>query len=125
MINFKFFLLVFVMMIAKPVWAGWEQVSQSSGDVFFIEPTTIKKDGIFRKVWGLIDLAKPIMGHSSRKYLQEYDCKNETTRILTITAFSKQMGNGDAVGTESVTSKWEYIIPDSVDAALLKRVCRN
>ena len=56
----KPFFFSLVMLIASPAWAGWEEVTRgsSSGNVFYIDPATIRKEGNRRKVWAITDLNK-------------------------------------------------------------------
>jgi len=123
----KTYLVLFFMLISSPVWATWEEVVTGvSGDVAYIDPATIKKEGSIRRVWGLTDLANPTSeGVLSRRYLREIDCKNERTRILTISAHSKSMGDGVTLGINPEVQSWSYIAPETVMAFIQKRVCAN
>lgn len=120
-------LITLLIFISAPVWAAWEEVVTGvSGDVAYIDPATIKKDGNIRRVWGLTDLANPTSeGILSRRYLREIDCKNERTRILTISGHSKAMGDGVTLGINAEVQSWNYIAPETVMSFIQKRVCSN
>jgi len=120
-------LITLLIFISAPVWAAWEEVVTGvSGDVAYIDPATIKKDGSIRRVWGLTDLANPTSeGILSRRYLREIDCKNERTRILTISGHSKAMGDGVTLGINAEAQSWNYIAPETVMSFIQKRVCSN
>jgi len=121
------YLLGLVMLIASPAWAEWVEVTRSvNGNVIYIDPATIRKEGNRRKVWGITDLSKVgTSGEMSRKYRKEYDCKDERSRILTIAIYSQAMGDGDVKGNDNIASEWQEIAPETVDESVLKRVCRN
>lgn len=54
-------LLALVMLIASPVWANWTLVTDNdSGTKFYIDYSTIRKDGNLRKVWEVTDFKNPI-----------------------------------------------------------------
>jgi hypothetical protein len=120
-------LITLLIFISAPVWAAWEEVVTGvSGDVAYIDPATIKKDGSIRRFWGLTDLANPTSeGILSRRYLREIDCKNERTRILTISGHSKAMGDGVTLGINAEVQSWNYIAPETVMSFIQKRVCSN
>jgi len=123
----KPFFFSLLMLIASPAWAEWVEVTRGvNGNVIYIDPATIRKEGNRRKFWGITDLSKVgTSGELSRKYRKEYDCKDERSRILTITIYSQAMGDGDVKGTDNIVSEWQEIAPETLDEAVLKRVCRN
>lgn len=122
----KPFFFSLVMLIASPAWAGWEEVTRgsSSGNVFYIDPATIRKEGNRRKVWAITDLNKAgSLGELSRKIRKEFDCKDERYRFLSISAHSKSMGSGDVLRVDNTVSEWQEVAPETVDEVYLNRVC--
>jgi hypothetical protein len=85
--------------IANPVAADWIKVEATSdGDVYYIDLTTIRKQGSRRKVWELIDLSEPgPKGERSMRIYSEYDCKDTTKRILTFSEHSSSKANGRVI----------------------------
>jgi len=126
--NFKFCLLVFVM-IASPAWAGWEHVAQEEdGARFLIDYETIRKDANMVKFWQLVNYQAPqILGelkYLSTRSRQEYDCKQERRRGLTFTAFDTWNANGKVIFTLDETGKWQEIPPETVVWEIMKKVCK-
>jgi len=119
------YLLVLVMLVALPVSADWRQVAKSvSGNVFYVDPATIRKEGNKRKVWGLTNIANPdASGIFSRKQRKEFDCAEERYRALSIIHYSKPMGDGVVLLADDRIGQWLEIAPDTVDEELLKLVC--
>ena len=126
--NFKFCLLVFVM-IASPAWAGWEHVAGNIDGVrFLIDYETIRKDGNNVKFWQLVNYPKPEtigeVTYLSTRSRQEYDCKQEQRRVLTLTAFDNLNAGGKAVAKEEEPEKWSEIPPKTVVWEIMKKVCK-
>lgn len=125
MMNFKSCLLAFVMMVASPAWAEWTFVAKSvEGDSFFIDFENLRKEGNIRKVWQKVELTKENkFKWLSLRYRNEYDCKNETISILSLTAFSEKNLVGERLWNGNKISEKDDIAPDSVDWSILKKVC--
>ena len=127
--NFKHCLLAFVMLIAPPAWADWEFVSKGeSGNEFFIDYQTIRKDGNRIKVWQLTNFATPLRpkGLEIYSFLSRYeiDCKQEQTRVLTIRAYPRPNANGTLVLAEDVVGNWYDIAPKTVEWEINHSVCK-
>lgn len=119
------YLFSLLILIASPAWAGWVELTRGeSGNVFYIDPATIRKDGNRRKVWTITGLNKVgSLGELSRKYRMEFDCKEERSRFLSISAHSKPMGAGDVLVIDNFIGEWQEVAPETIDEAFLKRVC--
>lgn len=123
------YLLVLVMLVASPAWAGWEHVVQSgNGDRFLINYQTIRKDGNKVKFWQLVNFQTP-QALGEVKYLsirsrQEYDCKQEQKRVLAVSAFGNWNADGQVVIKEEETGKWQEIAPETVAWEIMKKVCK-
>jgi hypothetical protein len=125
MMNFKHCLLALVILFAPPVWAGWTFVTQDvDGNSFFIDFETLRKEGNLRKVWGKTELSKVNkFDWSSTRQRNEFDCKNETKTILSVSAFSKGNLQGEKLFDANKITDKEDVAPDSVDWSILKLVC--
>jgi hypothetical protein len=53
--------------------------------------------------------------------LQEIDCKNEKTRLLSVTYYFQ---GGEVLKTLKQESAWRLITPGSIDERLYQRVCQ-
>lgn len=117
-----------LMLIASTAWAGWEHVVQDEdGARFLIDYQTIRKDGNKVKFWQLVNYPKPVtlgeVKYLSTRSRQEYDCKQEQKRVLTVTAFDNWNADGQAVIKEE-TGKWQEIPPETVVWEIMKKVCK-
>ncbi len=94
-----------------------------AGRVFYLDFSTIKKTAIGYRVWRLSNYANINDGIYSSKSLTEYDCNEESYRVLQLIGFSKPMGEGALMANMDSPQPWNYVIPGSVADDLLKTVC--
>ena len=124
------YLFLLLMLIVSTAWAGWEHVVQDEdGARFLIDYQTIRKDGNKVKFWQLVNYSIPqTLGeikYLSTRSRQEYDCKQEQKRVLTVTAFDTWNADGKAVVKEEETGKWQEIPPETVVRVIMEKVCRK
>ena len=126
----KPFLVSLLILIALPAWASWEFVVETeSGTQVFLDFQTVRREGNRVKVWQLTNYPKPQNTPSgleifSLRTRYEFDCKDETSRMLAITAFPEQYARGKELGHEGESNKWEHIAPRSTNSEILKKVCK-
>ena len=105
--------------------AEWTRVETAGENTFYIDYTSIRKDGNRRAVWEIQDLnQRSTKGVMSRRSRNEYDCNAEKNRILSISVHSESMAGGEtlASGTASAPT-WGDISPGSPFDRILKIVC--
>lgn len=123
----KSLLLACMMLVTCPAWAGWELVSIDAGDDrYYMDPTTIRKNGNMRLVWELANLAvRHKDGELSRRSRQEYDCIKERWRIISFSTHSGPDASGVVImnSTSNDTFPWTDVPPRTVVSAMLKYVC--
>ena len=107
-----------------PPHAEWVKVSQTTREVFYIDPATIRRDGNLRSVVVLQDLdQKGPDGALSRQAMDEYDCRSRTRRLLSIHQYSGRMAGGHLIGSENKPTEWNPIPAGSHALTVLKVVC--
>jgi hypothetical protein len=122
------YLLALLILFASPAWADWTLVTTNdNGTKFYIDYSTIRKDGNLRKVWEVTDF-KNSETFNGAVYLSvrtraEYDCKEERKRTLTATAHSGLLAQGNIVWKGESPSNWDYLPPDTSGFEMLKWVC--
>jgi hypothetical protein len=128
--------LAFVLLTgAAPVWAEWVKIqsgntgffSLSDDIVYYIDPTTITRDGNFRRVWEIHDLSdKGSQGERSVLASVEYDCADNRMRTLKATGKSQKMARGEIIPLRQVFDEWTTLRPgkdDEMFFRILKAVC--
>ncbi|NJD26638.1 MAG: hypothetical protein FIB06_14680 [Betaproteobacteria bacterium] len=100
-------------------------VGETADAVFYIDPTTIHKNGNFPRMWRLENQKQRNEdGRMSLLILSEYDCKEERSRTVSFSEYSESMASGRMLGSMSTPSSvWVNIAPGTANAALLRAAC--
>ena len=123
--------LAFLMlMTAMPVRAEWVKADKtergffsafSEGTVYYIDPSTITRNGDFRTVWEIHDLSdKGSYGERSVLALVEYDCALKRVRTLKATGRSLRMARGEIISLRGVLDEWAVLRSGKEDEILFK-----
>ena len=104
---------------------NWVLVAlSSSGSKFYVDPSTIRRDGNLRRYWQYADYAsRQSNGALSVRAFQETDCREERYRIIEITGFSESMLQGRILETERGDGSWQQIPPGTVVETVMRLVC--
>jgi Surface-adhesin protein E len=125
-----------LLMAAAPARAEWVEVGKSSKSAFsflsrdaayYIDPASITREGNFRRVWEIHDLAeKGSQGERSVLASVEYDCADNRMRTLKATGRSQRMARGEILPLSRVLDEWIILRPGGADEIffrILKTVC--
>jgi hypothetical protein len=123
-------LMLLLISAAAPAWADWVRIGQtektvlyvmSDKTVFYIDPSTVTKDGNLRKVWEIHDLSdKGPLGERSILIQVEYDCAEKLMRPLHASAKSKPMAQGEILKVEAPAEDWITLRPGKDGDIFLK-----
>ena len=122
-------LMALLVLSCEPVYAEWLLVSgdDAAGLAVYVDTATIRQNGKLAKMWQLYDYktVQRVAGDSllSFKRFNEYDCKEERTRMLGYTWFSGNMGNGQVVYSTTEVQQWEPVVSRSINHTLWKVAC--
>jgi hypothetical protein len=114
---------------SKP--AGWSKAGGDKNYTLYVDQSTFVKNGDKVKIWTMYDFNIPQTievnsGKSmlvlSRKLQSEYDCKERKTQLLSIVAYSQNMGKGENAEFP-VIPKFVSVAPATVSENLLKIAC--
>ncbi len=121
-------LLILLMLVSQPAWAGWERLGETDSFTYYVDPTTLRKTPNGRRVWTMQSFGSPQRDeggiYQSGKLLVEFDCAGERTRRLEVIFYSGPMGEGLVGIQSSSASQWRFASPGSVGDIELKAVCR-
>jgi len=110
-----------------PASAGpnWVLVAEATtGNKFYVNPSTIRRDGNLRRYWKFTDYAsRQSTGVLSARTFEETDCREERRRTIEITGFSESMLQGRILGTERGDGSWDQIAPGTVAETVMRYVC--
>jgi hypothetical protein len=117
-------LTLLLMLACAPAWAKWVLIQESGDKWLYVDPSTIRKAGQYRRVWALINFReKAAPGAYSTRTHQQYDCKRGRYRILRRDSFSEWMAGGRNVASLAAPEKWDSIAPGTVAQAIFRKVC--
>jgi len=121
-------------MITTNVIAEWTKVTDSKdGETnVYIDYGTIKKKGNKVKMWSLIDY-KTVQkikfkndNFLSSLSRQEYDCEEETTRVLDLYLYSGNMKTGNNLFSYSnIKDEPASTRPDTIESVFYKIACHK
>ena len=96
----------------------------------YANPTTILKAGNRVKMWALLDFkttqqdsTNPRDGYLSEIAQFEYHCKEQRARRLYYSLYSRHMGRGKVVSSDSDPSQWEPVLSGSGNETLREFAC--
>ena len=127
----KILILLLLMVVSTNVMAEWTRVSESAdGDItYYVDTGTIKRKGNKVKMWDLFDYKTVQKSSDGKEYLSslsrnEYDCEEETKRMLDFYWYSGNMKNGGVViSYPNVKDEGTSILPESIGETLFKIAC--
>ena len=110
--------------------AEWVAIGKNDMVVTYVDQSTRRQNGNLVKMWTLQDLARPKKVGKDKPYLSsmtqfEFDCKEEQTRLLAITAYSGNMAKGEVIKNITSTSQWSPIVPGSANQFQWEKACLN
>jgi len=93
--------------------AEWVEVDSDETLTFYINPTTIRRDGNLVRMWELLEYKTARMRdkvkYMSSKAESEYDCKAEQLRTLSLSLHSGNMAGGGAVYSTDDPDNWRPV----------------
>lgn len=112
---------------AAATFAEWTAVSETNDLRVYIDFKEIRKDGNLRRVWELQNMKqRNKLGAMSSRARVEYDCKNERTRILSLSLHSESMTGGEVLFSGGADPNgWAESPPGTPVAIIMKIVCSN
>lgn len=108
----------------------WIETSRNDDYLAYADPSSIRRQGEYVKMWSMFDYRIPQPGVSGKTYLStrrqfEYDCAGGRARALAVSAHAAREGKGAALASVSVKYEWRPVVADSADDYLLKFACKD
>ena len=129
-------LTLLLMFAVVPARADWVKVGEAGKTVFYvlsantdyyIDPSTITKEGNIRRVWEIHDLSdKGPRGERSILVSAEYDCVQKLMRLSSATGHSQSMAQGQIIKLSQLPDDWIILRSgkeDEVFFKILNTVC--
>ena len=125
----KKLLVLLLLMVSTSVLAEWTTVGGGTDLISYIDFGTIKRKDNKVKMWSLIDLKTVHEFSGGERYLSgmmrsEYDCEEETMRMLDVYYYSENMREGEVVvSNTNITNEATSVRPDSIEETFFKIAC--
>ena len=125
----KLLIAALLAVFSTNVLAEWTRVGGNDIYDTYADLSTIRKSGNKVKMWNLYDLRVAEKSYDGTRYLsssnqREYDCKEETERLLTFILYSKNMGAGEVVySSGNVHDEFQPISPGSMGKSFFILAC--
>jgi hypothetical protein len=124
-----------LMMFCSVSWADWEYAAKSSNSqiTHYVDTSTIRKNGEVVRMWTMTDYGKTQDGIGKENYNSEgvmfaFDCKSETSAVVSRMLFSGAMGGGTVVFSHTQRERllnYDPIFPGSVAQVYWKLACNK
>jgi len=123
----KVILMMLLTVASNSAMAAWIDVGSNESTIIYVDPATVQRTGNMATMWHLTDFktAQKDMGEKylSAKDQNEYDCKEVKLRRRASSQHSDNMGEGKVVYSDSFTTRWKPVPPDSGIEILWKFAC--
>lgn len=121
--------IVLLAMVSGNAMADWIKVNENSEFTTYGNRATISTKGHVASMWSMYDfqtvqtLLSDSANYNSTQQLSSYDCRDEKTKMLTSTLYSKRMGEGRVVHRYKLQFEWQALKATSATEALWKLAC--
>lgn len=119
--------MMLLTVVSNSAMAGWVDVGSNENTTIYVDSATVQRSGNMAKMWHMTDFrtANKDMGdpYLSMKDQNEYDCKEAKARRRASSQHSGNMGTGRVVYSDTFTTRWKPIPPDSGLEILWKFAC--
>jgi len=123
----KVILMLLLAVASNSATAEWVVVGSNKNTAIYADPATVQRTGNMATMWHLTDFRtdQKDMGEKylSAKDQNEYDCKEAKSRRRASSQHSDNMGKGKVVYSDSFTTRWKPVPPDSGIEILWKFAC--
>jgi len=111
-----------------PAHARWVNMGLYPIGIFYIDTTSLVREGDDRKVLSMLDYREAQTSTDGQKFLStrsqlHIDCKQELVRTLHLTMFAGPMLGGAVVESGGLLKEWQLIPTDTAMRRIWYRVC--
>ena len=126
--------LILLFLAAANASAEWTRVGEVKTEVgrltVYVDAATISRNGRFAKMWGLYDFNAPKVlpgkgEYRSIKFQNQFDCSQRRFRVLSVSWYAANMGNGEPISSSSVGTQWTAVSSGSADEGIRKTACNQ
>ena len=106
----------------------WVVVDGRETYVIYADVATVRRSGNIARMWDMSDskTGKVLGGvkqSQSFKMEREYDCEKQQLRMLYVSWYSGNMGEGNIIGSDSNAAIWQPVLQGTIGERLWKVAC--
>ncbi len=118
-------ILVVFLVISTTSLASFTEVARGhDGNIFYVDFSTLRKDGDTRTFWLKLNYHQITSGgESSARSKEILDCKREVYSTIHFTGFTGPNLSGAITVNGPRQIKWMHIAPNTVDALIMQAIC--
>jgi len=112
--------------------SDWSYVGRNaSGDAFFVDYSTIRRNGALARVAQKQTWKRPEIfcggkrPARSARFIGEFNCRTKQTRSLHSTVYSGPDLDGEVVAGRNASGPWRRVVPGTPSASMLKAICNQ
>ena len=124
--------LLWLLLVSTNVLAEWtllESASSEDGFDVYVDTQSIRRDGNKVKMWNMYDYKKikvDVKSYLASVSHVEYDCKEETLRLIDLFWSTGNMGQGKPVfSNTNIKNDPISIMPETIHESLFNIACIN
>jgi len=109
--------------------AEWHAIGEGIEGQIHVDMAAPGSAGIHPRLWVLVDRAQPLKlledtSWASTRTLEEFDCRQQASRIRATTYYPLPMGQGEPLMSDLEVGTWRPVIAGSTGEQKLKFACR-
>lgn len=120
-------ILAILAALSPAAFADWVAINGSKN--FFYYPKSLKTQGKFAKIWGMVNYDEVAISNvlpKSKKVFLDIDCHEGQVKSLAFVFYTEKMGKGDVLTENNyATGPWRWVHPGSFDEALFNISCKS
>ncbi len=121
---FRHLALGLVAIFLPSIGFAWDRLGETEEVVLYLHRPSIAKEGNVQRVWEMQDLKKADKdGVMSRRYVNEYECKERMHRIGRVTSYAGPKLSGKKVFEVEEFGYWRKVPPDGLFAVVFIWLC--
>jgi hypothetical protein len=125
-----FIFIIAIFTVCNSAMADWTKIGNTKDAVFYIDKSTIVKQGNVSTMKMMFDYKKEVVKNGSAPYLSsigvnQYDCVDKLTMIVTVSNFSNKMGTGEITNTLTPIPHWTAIPANSLNEGIWENLCHK
>ena len=121
----KLLILLFSILISVNSYGEFTEIgTNKQGRTYYVDYDSITEDGRYINFWMLTDYVTSSKGFMSDQVYMKINCKVLSYKPLKGTSYKGQMGKGEKKKRPISSSKWTYMVPNTIGYFMFTEICK-